>query len=93
MAGTWIVRHTEHGRRLYPVDPAEAEKLEKLGKARRVKAGLYEAKVSAPVEDEVDLDDPSVSDTVYETKVMTPEQPPKRRRGRPRKPRTPDVSD
>lgn len=105
MAGTWILRHTEHGRRLFPVDPIEAEKLEKLGKARRVKAGLYEAKVAeetpaiapppgpAPTDYAFKvLDDDEEGDKVYETKVMTPEEPKRRRRGRQRRV-NPDVSD
>ena len=86
-----ILEKRPGGNKLFPIEYDEAERRVKAGTARRVKDGLYQAKVAEPQMQEPNVAEDSEEETptVYETKVMTPEEPPKtRRRGRPRKVRS-----
>ena len=90
----YILRSTQWGRRLFPIDQDELDRMLKAGTARKVKTGLYEtrqAESQAP-EDLDSVVDEQEDGRVYETKVMVAEKPAPRRRGRPRKV-VPDVRD
>lgn len=67
MSSAAILRKMPFGKRLHPIDKAEADKMVSAGLAKVLHSNLYEEKVLTPSADVEDTPEP-----VYATKVMTP---------------------
>jgi hypothetical protein len=70
MSSAAILRKMPLGKRLHPIDKAEADKMVAEGLAKVLHSNLYEEKVASPSVMVEDAPEP-----VYATKVMTPVAP------------------
>lgn len=74
MSSALILRRTDNGKRLMPIDRSEADLLVEKGGAKKLNNGVYETLACEP---DVAPDEEPTKE--YETKVMTPRQNNKRR--------------